>query len=231
MARTRLKGGRSTSDPRLDRVPSQVTTHLEKFPFSARMADDGKYRVATDGKLGRLRGGHCLMIPARKAQDVHGWHWFYNQGTEGRCVQFGISRTMSHLRRRRYRIDESDPGRWLYWQAQMFDEWPGGSYPGGKPTYEGTSVRAGLEIVRQYGLVRDTPKSRREAPSMEEGIQAYRWILDAQDLLMATGRTGQSEIPWHNSWGTGYPRTVYVPVDVHARLIREDGEYGLPTLR
>ena len=241
---------KSPKDPRLDRVPSDTTEHLERFPFTASQArqvgvtkptpvvigvnwyaafdnpvkgTDRRWRIKSTN-LGRIRGGHCVMLPAKGIVDAPSWNAYYDQGSEGRCVQFGISRLMSHLNRRRYNVKETPEGRWLYWQAQMMDEWDGGEYPGGKPTYSGTSVRAGLEVVRQRGLIRE----RQAHPWPDDGISAYRWVQDIDDLLAALGRQGYEEIPLFNSWNVP---PVWWPVEVHERLLREDGEYGLVTDR
>lgn len=250
---TKLRNGKTTEDPRLDRLPSEVTEHLEKYPFTAAMAPqvlskptpviigvnwyeaftkpirgrDRRWRVASDGNLGRVLGGHCVCLPERGFKDADGWWDYYDQGREGRCVQFGTSRAMSLLNRKRYNVAETEVGRWLYWESQKTDEWQGGSYPGASPVYEGTSVRAALEIVRAQGII----PARRATPSPTDGISAYRWARSMDDVLVALGREGQGEIPWLNSWGRGYPRVVYVPVDVHARLLAEHGEYGLVTDR
>jgi hypothetical protein len=247
-----LKNGTWPSDPRLDRVPSDVTEHLERYPLTAALADelrtgvvqgvnwysrfddpiegrDGRWRVLPGPRvdLGRRRGGHAIFTPARGSIDAAGWYSHYNQGREGRCVQFAVSRLMSHLRRARFRVDDSDAGRWLYWEAQRADEWQGGEYPNAAPTYAGTSVRAGFEVLRTQGIVR----YRAERPSPALGVQAYRWLRTVDELVNVTGRYHASEVPWHNSWGSGYPRTVWVPLEVHERLLREDGEYGVVTPR
>lgn len=251
-----LKGGYTTEDRRLDRVPSETTEHREKYPFRRETLEevgvteptpmaiginwysafdtpvkgrDGRWRVAQDGNVGRLRGGHCVCLPHRGFKDVYGWWLYYNQGREGRCVQFGCSRALSLLRRQRYRISEDEIGRWHYWEAQRTDEWAGGSYPGASPHYEGTSVRAGLEVMRAYGVV----KNRGTAPDPNESISAYRWAPEngMNDVLAALGREDEEEIPWINSWGRNYPRVVWVPVTVHARTLNEWGEYGIITPR
>ena len=51
---------------------------------------------------------------------------------------FGIRRLASQLNRKLY------DGFWLYHEAQKVDEWPG-------EDYDGTSVRAGLDILRKRG--------------------------------------------------------------------------------
>jgi hypothetical protein len=247
-----LKNGKLIRDPRLDRVRSDVTEHLERWPMTTQLAEalvegvacgvnwysrfddpvkgrDGRWRIVLGpgGTLGRLRGGHAIFARPRGSVDAASWYRHHNQGREGRCVQFAVSRLMAHHRRRRYRLDETNPGRWLYWEAQRADEWEGGEYPNASPTYSGTSVRAGLEVVRTQGIVRD----RAQSPTADDGIRAYRWLRNAADLQNVTGWTDRDEVPWMNSWGTGYPREVWVPLEVHDRLVQEDGEYGVVTPR
>src|SRR5215213_229277 len=149
---TRLKNRKWVPvDRRLDRVPSDVTEHLERFPMTTELADelragvvqginwysrfdapvrgrDGRWRIVPGegGSLGRVRGGHAIFTPANGSLDAAGWYPHYNQGREGRCVQFACSRLMSHIRRQRFRIDETPPGRWMYYEAQRMDEWEGG---------------------------------------------------------------------------------------------------------
>lgn len=235
------------------RVPSDFK-HVAKYPFTAARAaavgitvptpvvigvnwysafdapvkgSDGRWRISTKNGLGSIRGGHCVCLLPKGITDADSWWTYYNQGAEGRCVQFGTSRAMSLLNRKRYLVSETDAGRWLYWEAQRTDEWDGGAYPGAAPVYEGTSVRAALEVVRQYGLV----VVGRTAPSESEGISAYRWAQSIEDVLGALGREGAREIPFLNSWGRAYPRTTWVPTEVMARLLDEDGEMGLVTDR
>lgn len=175
---------------------------------------DGRWRVAQDGRLSTVRGGHCVCLPPAGAHDPRSWQKFYNQGQEGACVGFGLSRMMSLLNRRRY------DGRWLYRSAQLRDEWPD------TPPAEGTSVRAGLDVLREVGhkVVRGV---RIWQPVLQEGIAANRWATDTADVLTTLGRDDEDEIPWLNSWGMDYPHMVYVPVSVIDRLRREDGEFGV----
>ena len=79
-----------------------------------------------------------MCLKPRGTTDPDAWWDFYNQGYEGACVGFGISRLASQLNRKLY------DGFWLYHEAQKVDEWPG-------EDYEGTSVRAGLDILRTRG--------------------------------------------------------------------------------
>ncbi len=133
---------------------------------------------------------------------------------------------MSLLNRKRYQP------RPLYDAAQLIDGWPG-------EAYDGTSVSAGLDIARMHGLV---PATSREAhiigknevmrlPIAGDGIAANRWALNMDDVLGVLGRANQEAIPFLNSWGTRYPHITWMPVEVHARLMGEDGEYGIITDR
>lgn len=177
---------------------------------------DGRWRVAANGKLTKIRGGHCLCLPPARYVEPDSWRIYYDQGTEGACVGFGASRMMSLLNRYRY------DARWLYRQAQLVDEWTD------TPPEEGTSVRAALDILRNVGHRRVRGVRRPVAePNPTDGIAANRWALSMDEVLTALGRQRQQEVPWLNSWGRKYPRAVWVPVDVHARLLAEDGEYGV----
>jgi hypothetical protein len=143
-------------------------------------------------------------------------------------VQFGISRAMSILNRRRYEVSESEVGRWLYWEAQRTDEWEGGSYPYATPEYEGTSVRAGLEVIRQHGIV----PARTKVPRPVDGIEAYRWAQTCDEVLAALGTPQRDYVELLNSWGRhGYPHRVRMSCEVLERLIREDGEVAIITDR
>ena len=145
----------------LGRRPPSDWTHVDKYPLTASMAPakptpvvigvnwyaefdepvkdaQGHYWIARDAKLTKVRGGHCVCLKPKGHSDPDAWWDFYNQGTEGACVGFGISRLASQLNRKLY------DGFWLYHEAQKIDEWPG-------EDYDGTSVRAGLDILRKRG--------------------------------------------------------------------------------
>jgi len=179
--------------------------------------------------LGSIQGGHCVCLKQRYASDDTGWWSYYDQGQEGRCVQFGVSRMQTLLNRKRYEIRESVPlGRWLYYEAQKIDEWSGGSYPGASPVYEGTSVRAALAVILNRGLV----NYRGSSPTLAEGISAYRWANDYNDVKAALGYSDKNYVDILNSWGRyGYPHLVRMSDDVGARLLSEDGEFGVVTDR
>lgn len=199
--------------PRFVPMPIGVNWYTE-FDHPVR-GDDGRYRVATDGRLTTIRGGHCLCLLPAGVIDKPGWWQFYDQGREGACVGFGCSRVMTLLNRRRY------DGRWLYQQAQLYDGFPD------TPPAEGTSVRAGLDILRTSGHRRVRGLREAPEPNPTDGISANRWATSIDDVLAVLGRDGDDEVPWLNSWGLGYPHTVWVPTSVLARLMAEDGEFGV----
>lgn len=95
----------------------------------------------------------------------------YDQGTEGACVGFASTWAMSLLNRRRYVPD------WLYQEARRVDEWPG-------EDYDGTSVRAGMDVLRTVGHVRFR-KSGLLLPDVTEGINENRWARTTEEVVSA----------------------------------------------
>lgn len=251
----RIKGGRDINDRRLDRVPSESDEHLRQYPLTAsilaKLTSPGNmamgvnwYRkffspvkdsaghswIGVDSSLkvlkdlGPLDGGHCVALKGRGVTDNWGWYTYYDQGQEGRCVQFGISRMMSLYNRKRYEIRENvSQGRWLYFEAQRRDEWPGGAYPGADPFYEGTSVNAGLWVVKNKGIV----PYRQNSPVVAEGVAEFRWANDYNDVKTALGYADKNYVDFLNSWGTYFPHLCRMPDEIGARLLAEDGEFGI----
>jgi hypothetical protein len=169
------------------------------------------------GDLGSVRGGHCVALAPGKLSDLQSWWEFYDQGSEGACVGFGCSRMMSLLNRKKY------DGQWLYHKAKMVDEWPGESY-------EGTSVRAALSVLKDFGHL-PWRKDKVMDVSPAEGIREYRGAKSVDEVhqVLQNGvgdRLGAVGVL--NSWGRdGYPHVVWLPDAALDRLIREDGEVGL----
>jgi hypothetical protein len=252
-----LKGGHATRDVRLDRVPSATSEHLDKYPLTAATAPakptsmvagvnwytglmeptwmkaGGVWRWVIGQKdLGRLAGGHAVCLRNVNVTDLSGWHGYYDQGTEGRCVEFSMLRMLSQHNRKRYDLTT----RWHYWEAQRVDEWPGGSYPGASPAYEGTSVRAGLEVLRSKGAIVANVLGRAYAPGRDpatlvkaaEGIAAYRWARNWSDVRTTLGvPSSLPGVPLVNSWGISWPHEVLLLDGAGERLLREDGEFGV----
>lgn len=184
---------------------------------------DGKWWVGR-GSLGTVRGGHCVCV-----KDVHtdsvSWQTFYDQGSEGACVGFGTSRMMTLLNRQRY------DARWVWQQARLIDEWTDNDDLSDPD--QGTSVRAGFEIIHTRGE-RRIAYGVEYPPDLALGISAYRWTNSFDEVVSATGMDIYRQlgaISFLNSWGLSYPRRVWMPAETFQRLLNEDGECGVPTDR
>lgn len=216
--------------------------HIEKYPLSASQAElvqpivpiavgvnwytnfDSPEKIGTRyyvgrGNLGSIRGGHCFCLKPPSITDSIGWWEFYDQLAEGACVGFGNSRVMTLLNRKRY------DAKWLYHEAQLIDEYSD------TPPAEGTSVRAGLEMLRTKGamaVVRGVDKG----PFASDGISAFRWITDVEDIRKALGQSMSAlTIPFLNSWGRSYPHITYMPYETMQQLLDEEGEAAVITDR
>lgn len=96
----------------------------------------------------------------------------YDQGQEGACVGFGSS-WMSSIHNRVFY-----DARWLYHEAQLIDEW------GDTPPEEGTSVRAGMDILRKIGHRRIYRGKALDA-NLKEGILENRWATTVDEMRTA----------------------------------------------
>lgn len=174
---------------------------------------DGSYWIGL-GDLGHIRGGHAICARPDRLTDYGTWWKHYDQGSEGACVGFASSRMQTIRNRRKY------DGFWLYHEAQLVDEWPG-------EDYDGTSVRAGMEVLRVMGAKRPA----QTVPNLEQsGILAYRWLTavdEVRDVLASPLNEARGAIRLLNSWGESYPHFVWMPYEVVARVL---GEYGEATV-
>ena len=222
---------------RLGRLVPTDWVHVEKYPLrvslvekptpvvlginwyeafnSPTLRSDGRYWIP-ESSLGGVLGGHAICVKPGVLTDPLSWWDFYDQGNEGACVGFSESRAMSLLNRTRY------DARWLYKEAQKIDEWPG-------ENYDGTSVRAGFEILRLRGhrrLINNVTGEERPG----DGIAAYRWTSSVADIHAAIKMPladSLNAVPLLNSWGRFYPHIVWLPDTVLQRLLGEDGEAGV----
>lgn len=96
-----------------------------------------------------------------------------DQGTEGACVGFAMAHELAAEPVRVPGMTATFARESIYWPAQRLDGWPGGSYPGARPVYEGTSVLAGAKAVKKLGLIR-----------------GYRWAFGLQDVLLGLSYHG-----------------------------------------
>ena len=112
----------------------------------------------------------------------------YDQGVEGACVGFSSSWMMSLLNRRKYHAS------WLYREAQKIDEWPG-------EDYDGTSVRAAMDVLRLQGHRRVYDQKVRE-PDPKEGIDRNRWATTVDEVRgnIAAGTPVVLGVNWYSDF-------------------------------
>jgi len=236
----------------------QDRSHIEKFPLSAlkreafprtpmamgidwysnfdtpkpvQFGSITRYFVG-QGRLGSIRGGHCVCIKSGNLSDRLQWWDFYDQGSEGACVGFGSSRMMTLLNRTRYNA------RWLWDEAKLIDEWPD-TNPGDD---EGTSVHAAADVLNQKGHVPwassmtnlDYVARDQLTPNPSAGISAFRWaasVDEIRDVLQSPLNDQLQAIPFLNSWGRYYPHITWMGYDVVEKLIADEGEFLVPVDR
>jgi hypothetical protein len=185
-----------------------------------------RYWIGRQSNIGYVRGGHAICVqPGNSSSlDMFLWWRFYNQGTEGACVGFSLSRALSLMNRSRY------DAFWLYHEAQKIDEWTD------TPPEEGTSVNAGCEILMKRGARRYNSLTGKFMPeNIISGIQSYRWAKSVDDIhavLQHPVADALGAVPLLNSWGTNYPRKVWIPDNVLDRIVfYEGGEAAVLTDR
>lgn len=183
--------------------------------FDTPVKDNLRYWIGRNKNLGYVRGGHAICVQPGDASALDMWLWwkFYDQGTEGACVGFSLSRALSLMNRSRY------DARWLYKEAQKVDEYPE------TPPEEGTSVNAGCSILKNVGAKR-LKDGVFLAPNINSGIKAYRWAKSVDDIhavLKHPTADKLGAVPLLNSWGTAYPRKVWLPDATLDRIVFQEG--------
>jgi len=230
-----LRGGATTEDPRLDFIPYK---------------DEESRNYAAVAVIDETE-------PKTTSYSVDKW---LDQGQEGACVGFAFTHELCcpPLRVDNWGNLNADFARKeVYWPAQKIDEWPGGSYPGANPFYEGTSILAGVKIIQKMGYITE-----------------YRWAFGEDDLALAISHLGPAVIGvnWYegmhdidnngfiqpsgeaqgghailvsginveegyyelwNSWGKSWGKEgkCYITRDDMARLLEEQGEACIPMVR
>lgn len=172
--------------------------------------------------LGPVRGGHAICVRPDALRDA--WHAFYDQGNEGSCVGYAISRMMSLLNRERY------DGHMLYHEAQRIDDWDD------TPPEDGTSVRAGCDVARKQGLWRVIRGKTADHPTPDRGIAENRWARSVEEIAACLSPAdsgaavlGRGWVRLVNSWGLSYPE-VRLDLEVLYRLVfAEQGEATVVT--
>lgn len=230
-----LKGGQSTTDPRLDRVPL-FDEQSRSYPIMAAPV----VRRATRPRSYTWSLGTTL-----------------DQGMEGACVGFGWAHELIARPAVSTGITNAYARERLYWEIQKRDPWPGGAYPGASPFYEGTAVLTGAQYVKSLGAMEEY----RWAFSLQELIMAVGYagpaVLglnwydgmfepDHKGFIHPTGHLAgghcilarsvsvrYGRFILHNSWGAGWGMngTCYITFDELDQLLHERGEACIPVRR
>jgi len=145
----KLRDGSETQDPRLARIV-QFDERSRAHPVRAAVGSTKKARSYT---------WRCTE--------------YFDQGAEGACVGFSMTHELAARPSEIKHLSAKFAREKIYWEAQKNDPWEGGSYPGASPVYEGTSVLAGVKILKELGY-----------------IESYKWAFGLDDLVMAVGYCG-----------------------------------------
>lgn len=128
-----------------------------------------------------------LPLPPAGTEKSLGLPWWWkshDQGPDGSCVGFGCSAMMSVTNHKQRLLAT---GRditfryesvWLYHEAQFIDEWAD------TPPGEGTSVRAGCDILRNRGH-RRVQNGVAGVENLANGISANRWATTVDEMRSA----------------------------------------------
>jgi hypothetical protein len=171
------------------RIP-ETWEHVEKYPLRTLVADPA----------------HALFIPPAGTEKSLGLPWWWkqhDQGQEGSCVGFGCSSMMS-ITNHYERLLETGrditfryAARWLYLEAQLVDEWSE------TPPAEGSSVKAGCDILRTVGH-RRVQSGVAGDPNLANGITANRWAQSVDEIRAAifAGLAVAIGINWYRNFST-----------------------------
>jgi hypothetical protein len=154
-----LRNGTLTLDSRLTRI-QQFDPRSRNYPVTATIAANKKPRSYTWGCSTHL-----------------------DQGSDGACTGAAFTHELIAKPSVVKNVDMTFAKEQVYWEAQRTDSWPGGSYPGASPFYEGSSVLAAAQVVKKLGYIRE-----------------YRWAFGLHDLIMAVGYRGPAVlgVDWYS---------------------------------
>lgn len=178
-----LKDGSTTTDRRLDRLIS-FDERSKNYPIRTLVGDKPlrSYTWALNTKLDQGPDGACV-----------GFSWAHEMAARPAVVA-GVT---------------YDTAFSIYHDAQRVDEWPGGSYPGADPFYEGSSILGGAKAVASRG-----------------NMTEYRWAFNLNDALLAIGYQGPGVLGcyWYsgmfNPDANGFIRPTGYIAGGHAILVR-----------
>lgn len=172
-----------------------------------------RYRLAEIG----------LPVPPGGTEKSLGLPWWWrqhDQGNEGSCVGFGCSAMMS-VTNHRQRLANTGKSvtyryaaRWLYAEAQLADEWAE------TPPEEGTSVKAGCDILRTRGH-RRVQNNMVGPENLANGIAANRWATTVDEIRAALYADVACAIGinWYSRMDSPYLRNGELWVDVGGQIL------------
>jgi len=226
-----LKGGFTTEDPRLDRLPE----------FDERSRQFGIMETI-EARKPRSYTWRCLK-------------WL-DQKAEGACVGFAFGHELIARPFEFRRLTDED-ARKFYFRAQQLDHWPGGAYPGANPFYEGTSILAGAKTMQELGHIGEYRwafgvddlvlaigysgpavigvnwYSGMFAPGADGFIRVTGSVQGGHAILVRGYNAKHRRFLLRNSWGRDWGRggDCFISYDDMARLLSEQGEACIPTVR
>lgn len=201
------------------------------------------------------RDGNFLMmaaVPPPAAVVLPRWRYWYqsaywlDQGGLPHCV--GYSWAHCHVNGPHARLlpEEEAWASRVYHLAQQHDEWPG-------EDYDGTSVRGGAKAMTTLGVLSaytwawDLATVVRAVALVGPVVVGTTWYAGMDAPVQGVMRDSGSALGGHayllngvsvqrgyfrvkNSWGRGWASrgNAWLPFDVFARLLAEDGEACLP---
>jgi hypothetical protein len=233
-----IKNGMTTLDVRLDRVPIFDPRSLD-FLIRDLLSDEHKNTLVT--KLWDAPPGTPVL----------------DQGQEGACTGFGTTNELLWNPVPVPGLDATFAREKIYWAAQKTDPWPGGSYPGANPQYEGTGVlyaikaAAKLGYYAEYRWAKSENDMARGVSHLGPAIIGINWTEDmfrpdADNYIHPTGSIAGGHCILatgidinadcyilHNSWGPtwGQDGNCKIKRSDMAKLLRDQGECCIITAR
>jgi hypothetical protein len=153
-----LKDGSNTTDRRLDRIPAFDRRSLD-FLIRDALDDTQKQTLLT------------------KLWDAPPDTPVLDQGQEGACTGFGTTNELLWNPVPVPQLDGTFAREKIYWVAQEDDPWPGGSYPGATPHYEGTAVLYAIKAAAAIGY-----------------YTAYHWATTETEMAQGVSHLGPAII-------------------------------------
>ena len=240
---------------------------IAPFPFNPIQLRDGS--TTTDARLNRLvrfdERSRAYNVADILPSDLKSKTWGVpgdnlDQGHEGACVGAGVTHELKAYPSAVEGLDMKFAVEQIYWPAQRNDPWPGGSYPGASPHYEGTAVIDGVKVAQKLGYydsyhwafnVIDIARAIAHLGPVIVGTE-WRTGMDSPDergwitadgdvrgghCYLLTGVSGIVDGPprfrVRNSWGEdwGHAGDAFIAFEEFAKLMAADGEAVIPTGR